>query len=171
MAPVTELVLLNPPAGVFHRFESQPDHVKGVEHRDSVLELVIDGMGIATQRVQGRDLHSSGEPGPTGLQPAGVGRSRAAGDQVDQPRLNPISAVRVGLPGQIDHPGELFGSLPGRGAWCQMCSSTPRASTPDRDTISLHCQPQLTTFAADVDHMHTKRCSRQNASKMPQALA
>ena len=41
-AAVAELFLLDPAAGLFHRLESEPDHVKGVQYGGGVFEFVAD---------------------------------------------------------------------------------------------------------------------------------
>jgi len=78
--------------------------MKGVEHRDGVLELVVDGVLVAVERVQGRDADSFAEGLVAGLEPLGIGRTRASGNQVEQPRLG--LALRVAS--QLDHPGQLL---------------------------------------------------------------
>jgi hypothetical protein len=72
-AVVAELFLLDPAAGVLHRFQPEPDHVEGVEDGDRVGELVVDGVGVAAERVQGGDLHAAGEGLATTTKPTGVG--------------------------------------------------------------------------------------------------
>jgi hypothetical protein len=105
--------------------------VEDVEDRDGIGEFVIDGVGVAHGRVQSGDLHARGELGSVGLEPAGVGRpgerpetrsiSRACGF------FFPCLSARL-VNSTI--PVSWLGPFPGRGEWCQMCSSTPSTSTP-----------------------------------------
>jgi hypothetical protein len=82
------------------------DQVEGVEHRDGVLELVIEGVLVAVKRVQGRDLDAVAEGLVTRLKPLGVRGAGPAGHQVQQPRPGHAR----GVAGQIHHPGQLLGA-------------------------------------------------------------
>jgi hypothetical protein len=72
----------------------------------------VDG----TERVQRRDLDTATELLAALLEPAGVGGSGAAHDEVEQSGLHDRLAgvLRVGLAGQVDHPGQLLRSPLGR---------------------------------------------------------
>jgi hypothetical protein len=60
-AAVIELFLLDSAGGLLHRLEPEPYYVEGVEHRGRVVELVMDGVVVAAERVQGGDLYPGGE--------------------------------------------------------------------------------------------------------------
>src|SRR6188768_2725187 len=94
--------LLDAAADLLDGLPAELDHMKGVENGDGVGELVVDGVLVAVERVQCRDLDSSPERVAAGLEPVGVSLAGAARDQVEQPRSN----VSVLVTGQIDHPGQ-----------------------------------------------------------------
>ena len=75
-----------------------------VEDRDGVFQLVIDGVLVAVERVQGRDRDAFAERVAAGLQPRLVGLTGAARDEIQQPGPD----VSVLVTGQINHAGELF---------------------------------------------------------------
>jgi hypothetical protein len=78
--------------------------VEGVEHGDRVLELVVDGVLVAVERVQGGDLDAVLEVVAAFLEPVAVRLPRPAGHQVQQPR--PWLAVLIRR--EVDHPGQLL---------------------------------------------------------------
>ena len=49
-------VLLDPAADLIDRGRVEFDHVEGVEHRDGVVQLVVDGASVAVDWVRGGDL-------------------------------------------------------------------------------------------------------------------
>jgi hypothetical protein len=104
---VTELILLDPAAGLLHRGEAEFDDVERVEYGSGVLELVPDRVGVATERIQCRHADPGGERLAASGQPVGVGLSRPARHQVQQPCLRPTVA-----PGQVHDPGEFLRSFP-----------------------------------------------------------
>jgi hypothetical protein len=110
-ATMTELLLLHSAPGLLHRGQPQPDHVEGVEDRDRVGELVIDGVGVAPEGIQGGDLDPGGEVLSAGLEPTGVRGSRASRDEVEQPGLRLGPAAGTGSLGEVDHPGQPLGPL------------------------------------------------------------
>jgi hypothetical protein len=63
--------------------------VERVEHGDRVLELVVDGVLVAVERVQRRDLDVLAERVAAGVEPGLVGLPGTAGDQVQQSRVDP----------------------------------------------------------------------------------
>ena len=75
-----------------------------VEHRDGVLQLVVDGVLVAVERVQGGDLDAFAERVAAVTQPGLVGLTGAARDQIQQPGPD----VSVLVAGEIDHAGELL---------------------------------------------------------------
>ena len=70
-----------------------------------VLELVVDGVLVAVERVEGGDLDTVAEVLATLFEPVAVGLPGPAGHQVQQPR--PRVAVLIGS--EVDHPGQLLG--------------------------------------------------------------
>lgn len=104
--PVTVDVLVDPTPDFVDHAGGQLDDAEGVQDGDGVFELVIDGVLVAVERVEGGDLHAFAERVAALSQPALVHRAGAAGDQIKQP--DPDTSVRVA--GQIDHPGEFLGS-------------------------------------------------------------
>jgi hypothetical protein len=128
---VTVDLLLHPAADLVDRGRAELDHVEGVEHRGRVLELVIDGVPVAVERIQGGDLHAVAEPFATLLEPVAVGLSGASGHKVEQS----CSGLAIGVGGQVDHAGQLLGPRPPSSmgltdTWCHTCSSTPSQATP-----------------------------------------
>jgi hypothetical protein len=63
-AAVTELFLLDPAAGLFHRLNSEPDHMKGVQNGGGVLEFVADRVGVAAEPIQRRRFTPAVNPAP-----------------------------------------------------------------------------------------------------------
>jgi hypothetical protein len=123
-AVVTELFLLDAAAGLLHRLESEPHHVKGVQDGGGVLEFLADRVGVAPEGIQRRHPHLGGEPRAAAGQPVGVGLAGAARRQLQQP--SPRSTI---VPGQIHHAGQLLRCLTSLGVWCHRCSSTSRTCT------------------------------------------
>jgi hypothetical protein len=75
-----------------------------VEHRDSVGQLVIDGVLVAVERVQGGDLDALAECVAAVTKPGLVGLPGAARDQIEE--SGPDASVLIA--GEIDHAGELL---------------------------------------------------------------
>ena len=103
-AAVAVDVLLDPAADLIDRGRAELDHVEGVEHRDGVVQLVVDGASVAVEWVQGGDLDAFSERVAAVTQPRRVGLTGAARDQVQEP--GPDASVLVA--GEIDHAGELL---------------------------------------------------------------
>jgi len=103
-AAVAVDVLLDPAADLVECGCAEFDDVEGVQHRDGVGELVVDGVLVAMERVQGGDLNPLAERVAAVSKPRLVGLTRAARDQVQQPDPE----VSVLVTGEIDHAGELF---------------------------------------------------------------
>ena len=82
--------------------------MEGVEDRDGVLELVIDRVLVALERVQCGDLHAVAEALAALGEPVGVGLARAARDEVEEPG----SDASVLVTAQVDHPGQLLRASP-----------------------------------------------------------
>jgi hypothetical protein len=86
-------LLLYPAPDLVQRLGRESDDVKGVQHRDGILELVIERVLIPVKRVQGRHL----DRGPEGLapfgQPAGVDAAGPTRDEVEQPGPDPSGLV------------------------------------------------------------------------------
>lgn len=102
-APMAERGLLHAATDLVHDLRVELHDVEGVEHRDRVVELVVDGGLVAGERVERRDLHVATE-GVTALdQPARVRLRCPAWHQIQQPR--PRLALRVA--GQVDHAWQL----------------------------------------------------------------
>jgi len=60
-AAVAVDVLLDPATDLVDRGRAEFHNVKGIKHRDGILELVIDGVLVAMERVQRGDLHPLAE--------------------------------------------------------------------------------------------------------------
>ena len=103
-AAVAVDVLLDPAPDFVDGGRAEFDDVERVEDRDRVLELVVDGVLVAVERVQGGDLDGAAERVAAGVEPGLVGLPGPARDQVQQPRVE----VSVLVTGQVDHPSELF---------------------------------------------------------------
>ena len=105
--------------------------MNGVEDGDGILQLVVDGALVALERVQGGDLHAPLEVRAAFGEPVGVGRTRAARDEVEQPGVDASVLVRVRSTMPVNslgpRPPDSIGLVE---TWCQMCSSTPREVTP-----------------------------------------
>ena len=97
-------VLLNPAADVIDDGAGELDDVERVEHGDGVLELVVDGVLVAVERVEGRDLHARPEVLASLDEPVPVGGPGPAGHQVEEAGVD----VSVLVTGEVDHPGELL---------------------------------------------------------------
>jgi hypothetical protein len=98
-AAMTELFLLDPAARLFHRPESEPDHMKGVQHGGGILQFVADCVGVAAERIQRRRPHPGGEPRAAARQPVGVGLAGAARHQVQQRACGrPLCLVKSTMP-------------------------------------------------------------------------
>ncbi len=48
-------LLLHPTAYLVHGLGAELDDVEGIEDRDGVFELVVDGVLVAVERIEGRD--------------------------------------------------------------------------------------------------------------------
>ena len=103
-AAVAVDLLLYPSADFVDGGGAELDDVECVEDRDGVFQLVIDGVLVAVERVQGRDRDAFAERVAAGLQPRLVGLTGAARDEIQQPGPD----VSVLVTGQINHAGELF---------------------------------------------------------------
>jgi len=55
-ATVAMDLLLDPAADLIDRGGADLDHVKGVQHRNRVLEVIVDGVLVAVERIEGGDL-------------------------------------------------------------------------------------------------------------------
>jgi hypothetical protein len=97
-----ERFLLHPSSDLINDLGAEPDHMEGVEHRDRVRELVVDGVGVAAERVQGGVLDVVDELLGLGLQPGFVDTPGAAHDGVEQPGMQASGLVT----GQIDDDGD-----------------------------------------------------------------
>ncbi len=60
-AAVAVDLLLHPAADLVDCGGAELDHVERIEHRGGVLELVVDRILVAVERVQRRDLHPVAE--------------------------------------------------------------------------------------------------------------
>jgi hypothetical protein len=80
--------------------------MKSVQHGDGVLELVIEGVLVALERIQGRDLDPVTERVVAFLQPVRVDGSRPSGFLVEQSR----ASLSLAVTRKIDHPGQFLRS-------------------------------------------------------------
>lgn len=105
-------VLLNAAVDLIDRGGAEFDDRERVEHRDGVLELVVDCGPVAGERVQHGDLHASAERVAALTEPGGVGLPRSAQHQVQQPHARPPTIVAD----QVDHPGQILRAVLSWGA-------------------------------------------------------
>ena len=112
--------------GLFHGFLARAYDVERIQHRDDVGELVIDGVAVAAERVQGGHLDPGAELLPAPAQPVGVDLPGPPGHQVQQPGPDADLPVRSSAAGS-GRPSRStpWALCPGRGPWCHMCSLTP----------------------------------------------
>jgi len=103
-AAVAVDVLLDPAADLIDSGRAGLDYVERVEDGDGVFELVVDGVLVAVEWVQGGDLDAFAEPVAAVTQPGLVGLTGSARDQIQQPGPD----VSVLVAGEIDHAGELL---------------------------------------------------------------
>lgn len=80
--------------------------VEGVEDGGGVFELVVDGVLVSVEGIEGGDLHLFLECFAAGVEPGLVHRPRPARDEVEQPR----SDVSILVTSQIQHAGQLLGA-------------------------------------------------------------
>jgi hypothetical protein len=97
-------LLLHAPSDFITCAAAELDDVERVEDGDGVLELVIEGVLIAVERIQGRHRDAGAERLVAFGQPGRVGRTGPAGHQVQQP----CTGLSVAVTGQVDHPGQLL---------------------------------------------------------------
>src|SRR5699024_6817492 len=107
-AAMPESLLLDPAAHVIDRCAGELDDVEGVQHAGGVLELVIDRVLVALERVQRRDLDSLAELIAAFVQPVAVCLTGSTRDQVQEPG----SLTRPAS--QSDHPGAPPRAAPAR---------------------------------------------------------
>lgn len=79
-------------------------NMERVEYRDGVFQLVIDGVLVAVERVQRRDLDPLTERLAAVTKPGRIHLTGASRDQIEEP--SPDTSILVA--GEIDHAGELF---------------------------------------------------------------
>jgi hypothetical protein len=129
------------------------DDVEGVEDGDGVVELIVDGVLVAMERVECGDLDVVAERGVASLQTHLVGGTGSAGDDVEELGFHLALLVPAGLSGQVDHPGELLGGAAAavdryggdvvRRPWLYATSpcapgSQPRLDTDDAEPVETH---------------------------------
>src|SRR5699024_3294886 len=107
-ASVAESLLLDPAADVIDCSPGELHDVERIQHAGGVLELVIDRVLVALERVQRGDLDPLAELVAALVEPVSVGLAGSAEDEVEE------SGGGVGAASQIDHPGELLRSAPAR---------------------------------------------------------
>ncbi len=81
---MSEGVLLDASPDLVERGSAELDDMEGVEDGDGVVELVVDGVLVAVERVEGGDLDAVTELLVAGLEPLLVGGTSAAGHEVEQ---------------------------------------------------------------------------------------
>ena len=137
-AAVAVDLLLQPTPDLIHGGRAELHDVERVQDGDGVLELVVDRVLVAVERVQGRDLDAGAEALVALLQPTGVGGPGPAGDQVEQPG----AGVSLAVTGKIDHPGEFLGSVaavgdrPGRHVVPHVLIDTGRSSNGGTEAVN-----------------------------------
>ena len=102
--------LLDSAADLVQRLAAKFDDVKCVESRGRLVEMVVDGVGVAAERVQGGDLHPGAELPAAACQPVPEHLPGAPRDQVQEPG----AGASVLVTAQIHHPGEHRGALVSR---------------------------------------------------------
>jgi hypothetical protein len=55
-------VLLHPTPDLIDHLGAQPDHIKGIEYRDCVPQVVTDAVAVTAERVQRGLLNASMKP-------------------------------------------------------------------------------------------------------------
>ncbi len=80
--------------------------MKRIKDGDGVFQLVVQGVLVPVERVEGGDLDPVPERLVPLLEPGGVDLSRPARDQVQQ--AGPDLPFRI--PGEVDHPGQRLGA-------------------------------------------------------------
>lgn len=105
-ASVAEGLLLDPTARVIDGAGGELDDVERIQHAGGVLELVIDRVLVALERVECGDLDLLAEPFAAFVEPVPVGVAGSAGDEVEQP------GGGVGSVSQVHHPGGLLRTAP-----------------------------------------------------------
>ena len=84
-APASEGVVLDPAADLVDGGGSELDNMERVEDGAGVVEVVIDGVLVSVERVQGGDLHARAEILAAVFEPVAVGFTRSSGNEVKQP--------------------------------------------------------------------------------------
>lgn len=107
-APASEGVVLDPAADLVDGGGSELDNMERVEDGAGVVEVVIDGVLVSVERVQGGDLHARAEILAAVFEPVAVGFTGSSGNEVKQPG----SGTTLGVWGQVNHPGQLFRAPP-----------------------------------------------------------
>lgn len=79
-----------------------------VEDGAGVVEVVIDGVFVSVERVQGGDLHALAEILAAVFEPVAVGFTGSSGNQVKQSG----PGTPLGIWGQVNQPGQLFRAPP-----------------------------------------------------------
>jgi hypothetical protein len=93
VAAAAEGVLLHPASHLIDYLGAEPDHVEGIEHRDRVRQAVVNGVGVAAERVQRGLLDAVDEAFGLGFQPGLVDAAGAADDRVQQPGVEASGLV------------------------------------------------------------------------------
>lgn len=100
--------MLDPAADLVDGGGSELDNMECVEDGAGVVEVVIDGVLVFVERVQGSDLHTRTEILATVFEPVAVGFTGSSGNQVKQPG----PGTTLGVWSQVNHPGQLFRAPP-----------------------------------------------------------
>lgn len=124
VSAVAQGVLPDATPDLAYRRAGDLDDMERIKHGDCLGQLVAWGVGLAAEQAQSGELH----PGSEARRPVGQpGRPCLAGASRDEIQesgvhLSVLARVRSTVP--VNIAGTVAADL--CGAWCHMCSSTPR---------------------------------------------
>lgn len=105
---MSERVLGSSSSGVETAGDEEHSEAVVVEDGAGVVEVVIDGVFVSVERVQGGDLHARTEILAVVFEPVTVCLTGSSGNQVKQSG----PGTPLGIWGQVNQPGQLFRAPP-----------------------------------------------------------